>query len=142
MSKELERILDQKKITPTAMRLLILEFLLPQKTAVSLPLLEQHFNYSDRTTLYRTLKTFEEKFLIHSINDGSGCIKYALCQDDCAGDAHTDIHLHFNCIKCKETFCLPRTRMPQIKVPSDFELQEVSLIARGLCKDCKAKDCN
>lgn len=142
MNQELERILELKKIKPTAMRLLVLEFLLNQSATVSLQHLEQHFHYSDRITLYRTLKTFEEKFLIHSINDGSGSVKYALCQDDCIGSAHTDLHLHFYCIECNETFCLPRTKVPQVKVPDEFDLQEVNLIARGTCSSCKVKECN
>lgn len=142
MSKELEQILELKKIKPTAMRLLVLEFLLAQQMAVSLQHVEQHFHYSDRITLYRTLRTFEEKFLIHSINDGSGSMKYALCQDDCIGNVHTDLHLHFNCTQCKETFCLPKAKMPKITVPDDFALMEVSLIAKGVCGNCKAKECN
>ncbi len=58
MSKELESILIAKQITPTAMRLLVLEFLLKQKTAISLSDLEKEFERSDRTTLYRTLIVF------------------------------------------------------------------------------------
>lgn len=83
MSKELESILVSKQINPTVMRLLVLEFLLKQKTAIGLSDLEKEFERSDRTTLYRTLKTFEEKGLIHDIKDGVEAVKYAMCEADC-----------------------------------------------------------
>jgi len=142
MNKELEAILARRQIKPTAMRLLVLEFLTSQTAAISLPDLEQEFQYSDRTTLYRTLKTFEEKLLIHSINDGSGSIKYALCQEDCLGEHHTDLHLHFYCTECKETTCLPKTRVPQVYLPEHFKLAELNLMAKGVCGSCALQDCN
>ncbi len=41
MSNELENILIAKQINPTAMRLLVLEYLLKQKTAIGLSDLEK-----------------------------------------------------------------------------------------------------
>jgi Fur family ferric uptake transcriptional regulator len=136
MSKELENILIAKQVNPTAMRLLVLEFLLKQKAAISLSGLETEFEHSDRTTLYRTLKTFEEKGLIHNINDGLESTKYAICEADCKDGVHHDMHLHFYCTKCKELFCLPKTQIPQIVLPAKFQLQEFSLVARGICNNC------
>ena len=71
MNKQLEEVLQKKEIKPTAMRLLVLEFMLNSPVAVSLHDLEREFQYSDRTTLFRTLKTFEQQLLIHRINDVS-----------------------------------------------------------------------
>ncbi len=128
---ELEGLLTAKKIKPTAMRMLVLDYLLGQEAAISLSDLEKHFNHSDRITLYRTLKTFEEKLLVHSINDGTGSFKYAMCQDDCAGETHADLHLHFYCTSCQETFCLPKTQIPQISLPEHFQLEELNLLPRA-----------
>lgn len=136
MSKELESILIAKQINPTAMRLLVLEFLLKQKAAISLSDLEKEFERSDRTTLYRTLKTFEEKGMIHNIKDGTEAVKYAVCEAECKEGIHYDMHLHFYCTKCKELFCLPNTQIPEIALPKKFQLQEVSLVARGICNNC------
>jgi len=135
MSKELESILIAKQINPTAMRLLVLEFLLKQKVAISLSDLEKEFERSDRTTLYRTLKTFEEKGMIHDIKDGTESIKYAICEADCKDGVHHDMHLHFYCTKCKELFCLPKAEIPEIILPAKFQLEEVSLVARGICNN-------
>ena len=77
MNEEIESILIEKDISPTAMRILVLEYLQKQSAAISLQDLERDFQHSDRITLYRTLKTFEEKGLIHSINDGTDATKYA-----------------------------------------------------------------
>lgn len=77
MSKEVENMLIAKQITPTPMREMVLEFILKQNTAISLSDLEKEFQHSDRTTLYRTLKTFEEWGMIHNIKGGIEASKYA-----------------------------------------------------------------
>lgn len=55
-----DKLLKSRNIKPTAMRELVLDVLSRQKAAIGLPELEAHFEKADRTTLYRTLKTFEE----------------------------------------------------------------------------------
>lgn len=137
MTNELENILIAKQIKPTAMRLLVLEYLLKQKAAVSLRDLETEFERSDRVTLYRTMITFDEKGIIHTIKDGTEVTKYALCQDECNNGFHSDMHIHFYCTNCKELYCLPKVKIPEIKLPDNFNLLEMSLVARGRCNNCK-----
>ena len=62
MNKELEQKLLSKKIKPTTMRLLVLQQLMQRSSAIGLTELENAFEKADRTTLYRTLKTFEKNF--------------------------------------------------------------------------------
>jgi Fur family ferric uptake transcriptional regulator len=83
-----EKKLTDKKINPTAMRLLVLDSLLKQRSAISLSDLEKALETADRITIYRTLKTFEDKGLIHIIDDGTGSPKYALCLEDCNASKH------------------------------------------------------
>lgn len=137
MSTEIENILISKEINPTAMRLLVLEYILKQTAAISLVHLEKEFDHSDRTTLYRTLKTFEKKGLIHDIKDGTDLTKYAMCEEECSQGVHYDLHIHFYCIRCKGLFCLPKANMPQVTLPENFQLNEFSLVARGVCDKCK-----
>ncbi|MDD3323474.1 MAG: transcriptional regulator, partial [Paludibacter sp.] len=59
--KDTDDKLTSRNIKPTAMRELVLDILTEQKMAISLSDLEQKFHKSDKVTLYRTLKTFEEK---------------------------------------------------------------------------------
>lgn len=106
MSQEdADNILTSRNLKPTAMRELVLSALKEQQVAVSLTDLEKLFDNADRTTLYRTLKTFEANKLIHSIDDGSGSLKYALCNETCQCEPE-DLHVHFFCLECQQTYCL------------------------------------
>lgn len=135
MINQLEKLLKQKDINPTAMRLLVLDYFLKQETAISLSDLETDFDYSDRTTLFRTLKTFEKKGLLHSIKDGNITV-YALCTDNCSEEFHVDSHIHFCCSSCKKVFCLSKVKAPEVEIPSNFKLEKLDIIAHGLCADC------
>jgi Fur family ferric uptake transcriptional regulator len=136
MKIQAEEKLTNKNIHPTAMRILVLDFLLGQHAATSLSDIERGLNPSDRTTIYRTLKTFEHNGLIHIIDDGTGTPKYALCTDECGENDHHDMHVHFYCTSCKETFCLPDHTIPKITLPSNFKLAEMNLIVKGICNGC------
>lgn len=129
--------LKSRSIKPTAMRLLVLEYLFEKDEAVNLSDVEHHFAHSDRTTLYRTLKTFEEHGLVHEIHDLSGSAKYALCADDCSCTYPEDVHVHFYCNSCKKTFCFPDRSVPSINLPNDYQPVSGDLVISGLCPACK-----
>ena len=135
MENELEVKLEEKSIKPTTMRLLVLKKLVESTVAVSLNDLESKFDRADKATLYRTLKTFEKKKLIHSIEDGTGAVKYALCEEGCACEPK-DQHTHFHCIKCNETFCLTQSKIPQASIPAGFNALSVSMVYQGICGNC------
>jgi len=132
----LEEILKNSNVKPTAMRLLVLQFLLNKKAAVSLTNIEDYFDDSERTTLYRTVKTFEEKGIVHKIDDGTGVTKYALCEENCNCDIETDLHLHFHCTKCNETVCMTDYKIPSISLPKGYVAENVNLVIKGICKKC------
>lgn len=135
MKEEIDKKLESKNIKPTAMRQLVLQILTKQKTAISLPELENKFEKVDKATLYRTLKTFEKNKLIHSIDDGTGSVKYALCQDSC--ECHpNDLHVHFLCTNCNQTYCLNDISVPSINLPSSFTLESVNMVVKGTCSIC------
>ncbi len=135
MNNEIDNKLKSKNIKPTAMRELVLQVLTDQKTAISLPQLENKFDKADKATLYRTLKTFEENKLIHSIDDGTGSVKYALCHETC--ECHPeDLHVHFLCTKCENTYCLNDISIPNINLPVNFKLESVNMVVKGICSNC------
>lgn len=136
MKDALEQKLEAKGIKPTTMRNLVLGHLLQQRSAISLSELEKALSPVDRITVYRTLKTFEEHCLVHSIDDGTGASKYALCKEDCDDSPHHDLHVHFYCNTCNETFCLPKTLIPAITLPTGFKPEEMSLVMKGVCQQC------
>lgn len=147
-SEKIDRIIDQKEmraiepllqkrnVRPTAMRMLIYKFLLEQEAAKTLTDVEKHFEKSERTTLYRTLKTFEENGVVHQIDDGTGTLKYALCEEDCNCEIERDLHLHFHCNECDETLCLTEHKIPQINLPHGFTAEDANLVVKGICDKC------
>ncbi len=132
---KLENKLEKRDIKPTAMRLLVLQFLTEQIKAVSLSDIENSLYYADRSTLFRTLKTFEKNKLIHSIEDGSGQVKYAICLEECDCSAQ-DLHYHFHCTKCTNTFCLTSLSVPAIDIPKGFVMQQANMVIKGVCANC------
>ena len=132
----IEQLLTSKNIRVTAMRLLIYKFLAEKQVAATLSDIENAFEKADRTTLYRTVKTFVEKDSVHQIDDGTGTVKYALCEQDCSCEIETDLHLHFHCNNCNETVCLTDHKIPQIKVPDGFVSENVNLVVKGICDKC------
>ncbi|MFZ1809387.1 MAG: transcriptional repressor [Cyclobacteriaceae bacterium] len=131
----LEDKLENRDIKPTAMRLLVLRQLVESSAALSLGDLEAKFEKADKVTLYRTLKTFEDKKLIHAIADGTGAVKYALCAEDCECEPQ-DQHIHFHCVKCGETLCLSQSKVPRIQIPTGFKADSASMLFKGVCASC------
>lgn len=130
-----EEIFNKKNVRITPMRQLVLEFFLEKNKILGLSELEKSFPRSDRITIYRTLKTFEEKGIIHSVSTGTSGVKYALCQD-CEIANHTDRHPHFYCMKCKEINCLEALFIPTIKLPEGYSLEKIEMTISGICKKC------
>ncbi len=129
-----EDALKQKNTTPTSMRILVYDFLQHQHHAVSLSEIENNFFNADRTTIYRTLKTFEEKGIVHGIQENH-TTKYILCHDGCNEHTHKDRHLHFYCKLCKHTTCKEDFVFPTNET-SSFRIDEINFFAKGICENC------
>lgn len=136
---EIEKILESKNVRPTAMRILIYKYVAEKKTAVALSDIENAFVKSDRTTLYRTLKTFKEKGIIHQIDDGTNVSKYALCEASCNCEIHQDLHLHFHCYNCDETVCLTKQEVPHLELPEGYLAMDANLVVKGTCDKCNER---
>ncbi|MCR5889445.1 transcriptional repressor [Hymenobacter sp. J193] len=136
MAHPLEDTLLARQITPTAMRLLVLDVLQQHPAAHSLADVEQLLGHVDRITVHRTLKTFTDKGLVHRVEDGSGAAKYALCAPACLPGHHQDLHVHFFCTHCRETSCLPTVAVPVIALPAAYQVHETSLVMKGRCARC------
>jgi len=136
MNNETCKKLNQRNIKPTAMRELIYEILDKNKKAISLYEIEQQFDNVERSTIFRTLKTFQEKLLIHSVDDGTGAVKYALCDEDCTCKPD-DLHIHFLCNKCGHTHCLKDVPVPKMDLPEGFSIESANFVVKGVCSGCK-----
>lgn len=130
------KLLEEKKIGITAMRILVLQEFLKNPQAISLSELEEKLNNSDRSTLYRTLKTFEKKGIIHSIQENNSA-QYLLCHGKCAENHHHDTHLHFFCTHCKKTTCLHEISFGNLNLPENYSVQDLKFVANGICPNCQ-----
>ncbi len=92
----------------------------------------------DRVTIYRTLKTFVDKGLIHKVLDDVGGMKYALCKNECntAEHHHQHDHVHFKCNECGQTTCLEEVTIPALTLPIGYKKSEMNLLVQGTCVLC------
>lgn len=139
-NKKIESELIGKNTRPTSMRILVYDFLSNQQAALSLSQIEDSFDTADRITLYRTLKTFEEKGIVHSIQE-EHTTKYILCHDDCDENTHKDWHLHFYCKICKQTTCKEDIVVAN-NLAGDFRIDEIRFFAKGICETCIKEELN
>ena len=133
--------LERRDIKPTAIRLLILKNMLEVGRAVSLLDLETLLDTVDKSTISRTIALFLSHHLIHSIDDGSGSLKYAVCDNSC-NCVVQDLHSHFYCEKCHRTFCLEGTHIPVIDLPKGFTLHSINYVLKGICPECTSHSKN
>jgi len=134
--EKIVQFLESKGIRPTAMRLMTYKRLAELNVAISLGDLEKDFKVSERSTLFRTMKAFEEKGIVHQIEDGTGIIKYALCEENCECEVGNDLHLHFHCNNCNETVCLTEHKIPHISLPDGYITEDINLVVKGICEKC------
>ncbi len=92
----------------------------------------------DRVTIYRTLQTFTDKGIIHSIPTADNSIRYALCKDDCREGHHHDHHVHFICNQCHTTYCLDDVVTPEVRLPKGYSARQVEVVVEGWCRNCRA----
>lgn len=127
--------LEHRGIKPTATRLLILREMFRGGETVSMPQLEKLLPTIDKSTISRTLSLFLLNRLIHAIDDGSGSLKYNVCDDDCDCTVE-DEHTHFYCERCHRTFCLNQIHVPIVPLPAGFVLNSINYVLKGICPEC------
>ena len=137
MNTDIKEILKRSQLSVTASREKILHLFLEQTGALAHGDIEKRAGEKfDRVTVYRTLQTFVEKGIIHTIPTADNSIRYALCKDDCAEGHHHDQHIHFVCTNCKNTYCLDDIVTPEIKLPKGYTSSHIEVVVEGKCKNC------
>ncbi len=106
-------------------------------SAISQGDIEQELDSTtDRVTVYRTLKTFLDKGIVHKILDDTGGVKYAICKEQCQHGNHQHNHVHFKCSQCGQTLCLEKYVVPEVNLPEGYKSQEVNILVQGVCPKC------
>lgn len=137
MEPQVEDILRRNHLSVTDSRKKILNLFLGMQGALAHGDIERKAGEKfDRVTVYRTLQTFVEKGIIHTIPTTDNSVRYALCKD-CTEGHHHDNHVHFICLQCGNTLCLEDVTAPNVSLPIGFSLNGIEVVVKGVCKDCK-----
>lgn len=132
----METLLKNKKLSATPFRKEVLEIFSKNKNAIPLSVIEKGLKNYNRITLYRTIKIFLEKGLIHEIAISGTDVNYAICKDECSDHTHQHKHVHFKCSECKIISCIEIDNLPSINLP-EYEIEEIEIQLKGVCSGCK-----
>jgi Fur family ferric uptake transcriptional regulator len=137
MKDQATQLLKSINMSVTDSRRQILDLFLENKGgALKHSDIEKKLEHLDRVTIYRSLQTFTEKGVIHSIPGSDGAAKYALCHGHCSEGHHHDNHVHFNCRECGITQCLDDLSVPFVKMPRGFLSDRIEMVITGYCNKC------
>ncbi len=140
MNSDIKEILKRSQLSVTASREKILHLFFEESGALAHGDIEKRAGEKfDRVTVYRTLQTFVEKGIIHTIPTSDNSIRYALCKDNCEAGHHHDHHVHFVCTACNNTYCLDDIVTPDIRLPKGYSSSHIEVVAEGVCKKCNSQ---
>ncbi len=131
--KDAKKLLEEKGISPSLQRVIILKYLLghrnhPTSEEVYQALSRQIPTLS-RTTVYNTLKVFSKKGLIHQI---------AICGNEMHYETQPGFHAHFQCIQCGGIFDIDLDCAKfDIEECEGHKITEYELTLRGICRKCR-----
>ncbi len=131
----MENLLKEKKISNTPFRKEVLSIFTKYSNAIPLSIIEKELKKYNRITLYRTIKIFIEKGIIHEITLSGEESNYAICQEECDTIRHHHQHIHFKCNGCGIIFCVEVDKFPTIRLP-EYKIDQLEIQATGLCKKC------
>lgn len=138
MDTQAEELLKRNHLSITESRKKILALFFKNSGALAHGDIEKKAGEKfDRVTVYRTLQTFVEKGIIHTIPTADSMIRYALCKDDCTEGHHHDHHVHFICKQCGKTICLDNVNVPEVSLPNGYLSNSIEVVVSGTCTDCK-----
>ena len=133
-----EELLKRNHLSITESRKKILQLFLEQTGALAHGDIERRAGEKfDRVTVYRTLQTFVDKGIIHTIPTADNTVRYALCRDECSEGHHHDHHVHFVCSQCQTTYCLDDVVTPALNLPRGYRAEHIEVVAQGICKNCR-----
>lgn len=138
MDESIRELLKSYRLSITDSRRQVLQLFYGHNGALAHADIEKKAgNKMDRVTIYRTLQTFEEKGIVHSIPSADNVVRYALCKEQCAAGHHHDNHVHFVCNACGKTSCLDNVLVPKVILPRGFVPAEANMVVKGICNLCR-----
>jgi len=137
MQDRIAELLKKNQLSITDSRKKILELFQKSGNALAHADIEKMSGENfDRVTIYRTLQTFVDKGIIHTIPTADNSVMYALCREGCSGGHHHDNHVHFICDDCGTTYCLDHVEIPGVAMPDGFTAKQTDVVVSGTCIKC------
>ena len=133
--KEIENLLRLHGVKPSHHRMRVYQYLVENRNHPSVEVIYQELIQEiptlSRTTLYNTLKLFEEKRLVTLITIAENEMHY---------DAYTSLHGHFRCQNCGHIYDI-RLQPSDAKMEGldGFQVRESHIYFRGICPHCPAE---
>lgn len=134
-AKSIEILLEHG-IRPTANRLLLVKVLSKAEHPLTMKELEDLVGTIDKSNIFRTLSLFRDQHLVHVLQDGADAVRYELCHSH-EEDHDDDLHAHFYCERCRQTFCLNDIPVPQVDLPKGYRMNTINYLIKGICPNCQ-----
>lgn len=130
------KLLEHHGVKPTSNRILVAKALETAQRPLSLMELETRIKTIDKSGIFRALTLFREHHMVHVIEDGGDGVRYELCRSH--DDEHDDdMHVHFFCEVCRQTYCLDNIKIPPVELPGGFVMNTVNYMVKGMCPNCR-----
>jgi len=128
---DVAKMLQDKGIRPSIIRIMVLEYLLehrvhPTVEEVYEALLKKAPTLS-KTSVYNTLHLLAENNIILEITIDPAKVRY---------DADTNLHGHFKCDKCLKVWDFAVGQV-QTSLSKEFDIKTKEIYFTGLCDKCK-----
>jgi Fur family peroxide stress response transcriptional regulator len=124
-------VLTQKGIRPLTHRVAVFRYLLENPTHPTADEIYSHLSLTmdsiSRTTVYNVLNLLVENKVVKEIGIEKNEMRY---------DANTNEHIHFKCLKCTGVYDLHSVEFPTVRLPKDFESEEIQINIIGQCPTC------
>ena len=133
---EIENLLKKAGVKTSPVRILVANAISEASGPVSGLDIECTLATVDRSSITRALSLFVSSGLVHTIEDGSGSVKYEICRTAHSHtDEDSDLHPHFHCVVCGRTYCLSDQSIPSMILPPGFTAISANLVVKGRCAD-------
>lgn len=128
----IKKLLEKYNIQSSYQRLRIYEFLCNSQSHPTVEMIYKELANEiptlSKTTIYNTLKLFEQKGLIISLNIDENESRY---------DANLIPHLHFKCKACGKIFDIKyKSSVMKLDTLDGHRIQEVKIYLSGICREC------
>jgi Fe2+ or Zn2+ uptake regulation protein len=127
-----KEMLKSYEISPSIQRIKILEYFFQYR---SHPTIEEIYSKLlheiptlSKTTVYNTLKMFQEKGLIEVVPSNTNDTHYDLAIDG---------HDHFRCMSCGKIFDIYEQNKEQPHEIDGHKIENMHISYRGICKTCR-----